>query len=163
MLFICFSTDFRTQRLDVPNAAVYWQQGGTNTNRGRVALLWRDRGSEWMAEPQRWEHHSCRFHNSLSYIFMSLCHLFTFVSPQTETVDSRSACTARAARLYHQITTLFPTRVRSWRHGLQVIWLEHLLRRVNNQSDILLLSTISHEKNKVLVHNNTLWLPSPIS
>lgn len=50
------STDFRTQRPDIPNTAVYWQQGGTNTDGGRVAVLWRHRGSEWMAEPQRWVH-----------------------------------------------------------------------------------------------------------
>lgn len=56
MSFICFSTDFRTQRLDIPDTAVYWQQGGTNTNRGRVAVLRCDRGSEWMAEPQRCKH-----------------------------------------------------------------------------------------------------------
>lgn len=60
---------------------------------------------------------------SISTTPVSLCRRVTlgFASPQAETVDSNSACTVPAARLSHQITTLFPTRVRNWRHGLQVI------------------------------------------
>lgn len=115
-------TDFRKQRPGIPDAALHRQQGGSNADGGRVAVLRCDGGGERVAESQKWAHSTAVTKGS-PYLFIvaSLCHCLC-VSPQTETVDSKSACTARAARLYHQITTLFPTRARSWRLALQVIW-----------------------------------------
>lgn len=94
-------------------------------------------------------HHCRTFITQYLPLFYQL--ILTFASPQTETVDSRSACTAHVARLYHQITTLFPTRVKSWRHDLQVIWL-HQLKKCKSAIGILFLSTNPMKNDNVLVH-----------
>lgn len=95
MSFICFSTDFRTQRLDIPDTAVYWQQGGTNTNRGRVAVLWCDRGSEWMAEPQRCKHIPpitvARSSFSILHYYINLSSWLLLLHRQKQWIQDQSA------------------------------------------------------------------------
>lgn len=87
--------------------------------------------SGWITEVSVYSSHYCStFSLFMAWVECSVTLSLDFFSPQTETVDSRSACTARAAHSYHQITTLFPTRVRSWRHGLQVIWLNIKCQRM---------------------------------
>lgn len=120
-ILLLYSTDFRTQRLFLADTAIHRQQGGPDANGGRVADLRRDRGRERMAESQRSEHLAASGSTSVAPRFLCSCLISALASPQAETTASSSACTVHVAHSFHQTTTLFLTRVRNWRHSLQVI------------------------------------------
>lgn len=80
-----------------------------------MADLRRDRGRERMAESQRSERPPALAPWPRPSVIPDSA------SPQAETADSSSACTVPVAPLSRQITTLFRTRARNWRHALQVI------------------------------------------
>lgn len=84
-----YSTDFRTQRFYLPNAAVHRQQGGPDTNGGRVADLWCDRGREWMAESQRSEH--LLAFSSLLPSFLSAWSLSLLLHRQKQWIQAQPA------------------------------------------------------------------------
>lgn len=70
---------------------------------------------------QRWAHLSAVDYLTLPCMSCFFLMFFAvFLSHQTETKDSRSACTVPAAHLCRQIITSSPTRARSWRRALQV-------------------------------------------
>lgn len=73
-------------------------------------------GSHHGPAPEMMSFICCRLSNLTVHILFSLL----FFSHQTETMDSKSACTVPAAHLCRQIITSSPTRARSWRHALQV-------------------------------------------